>query len=124
MHIWFVIEVLQLIVSQETHAHQRDEDDVNFSALDEDDFQTILVENKLGCDIYLKKIEQNSDAVEVLHDDGSTSVWLPPPRFTDRLNVVDKNKEARYYVAVNIVEAKVITISCFHLKQLSFCYEP
>lgn len=97
-------------INEETRSHQRDGDDANFSALDEDDFQTILVENKLGCDIYLKKIEQNSDTVEVLHDDGSTSVWLPPPRFTDRLNVVDKNKEARYYVAVNIVEAKEIPI--------------
>lgn len=78
-----------------------------YAALDEDDFQTVIVENRLGCDIYLKKVEQNSDAVELLCHDEHASVWVPPPRYSDRLNAVDESREARRYVAVQILEAKV-----------------
>lgn len=78
-----------------------------YAALDEDDFQTVIVENKLGCDIYLKKVEQNSDAVELLRHDEHASLWVPPPRYSDRLNVVDESREARRYIAVQIIEAKV-----------------
>lgn len=93
---------------QESVLHRSREDDSTLSALDEDDIQTIVVENKLGCDVYVKKVEQNSNTVEVLHDDGSTTVWLPPPRLSDSLNVTVKNGEARYYVAVRVLEAKVL----------------
>lgn len=92
---------------QEAGSHHKHGDGSNFSALDEDDFQTVIIENKLGCDMYLKK-EHNSDLVELLHHDGSASVWIPPPRFSDRLNVADEFREARYYVAIQILEAKVI----------------
>lgn len=85
----------------------RDTKDTSFSALDEDDFQTLRIENKLGCDIYLKKVEQNSDTIDQLHHDDSASVWIPPPRFSDRLNVADECREARYYVSIQILEAKV-----------------
>lgn len=105
---WLLKEILWLSLSQEVALHQRDKDDSTLSALDEDDFQTVVIENKLGCDIYVKKLEQNSDTVELLQDNGSTAVWLPPPRFSDRLNVTDKNGEARYYVAVRVSEAKVL----------------
>ncbi|XP_021714350.1 uncharacterized protein LOC110682332 isoform X2 [Chenopodium quinoa] len=90
--------------------HQRGEDGLSLSALDEDDLKTIVVENKLGCDIYIKKLEQNSNTVEVLHDNRSTAVWLPPPRLSDKLNVTDKNGESRYYIAVRVLEAKDIPI--------------
>lgn len=92
---------------QEAGHHRRHGEDVTFSALDEDDFQTVIIENKLGCDIYLKRVEQNSDTVDKLHDGDGTSVWIPPPRFADRLNVADESREARYYVAIQILEAKV-----------------
>ncbi|XP_010679516.3 uncharacterized protein LOC104894866 isoform X2 [Beta vulgaris subsp. vulgaris] len=98
-------------LNEEVALHQRDKDDSTLSALDEDDFQTVVIENKLGCDIYVKKLEQNSDTVELLQDNGSTAVWLPPPRFSDRLNVTDKNGEARYYVAVRVSEAKDIPMA-------------
>ncbi|CAN8243432.1 unnamed protein product, partial [Cochlearia groenlandica] len=81
-----------------------------FSALDEDDFQTIVVENKLGRDIYLKKLEENSDVVLKLCHDETTSVWVPPPRFSNRLNVADSSREARNYVTVQILEAKGLHI--------------
>lgn len=95
---------------QEARDHQRDGNNLTFSALDEDDFQTVIVENKLGCDIYLKKIEHNSERVELLHHDTSTSAWIPPPRFSDRLNVANESREASHYVAVQIIEAKVTSL--------------
>ncbi|KAK3025351.1 hypothetical protein RJ639_043860, partial [Escallonia herrerae] len=85
-------------------------DDSTFSALDEDDFQTITVENKLGCDIYLKKVDENSSTVQLLHNDDCASVWIPPPRYSDRLNVADESREARRYVSVQIFEAKGLPI--------------
>lgn len=96
-------------LNEEAGSHHKHGDGSNFSALDEDDFQTVIIENKLGCDMYLKK-EHNSDLVELLHHDGSASVWIPPPRFSDRLNVADEFREARYYVAIQILEAKGLPI--------------
>ncbi|KAJ0228735.1 Vacuolar protein sorting-associated protein 13 [Hirschfeldia incana] len=81
-----------------------------FSALDEDDFQTIVVENKLGRDIYLKKLEENSDVIVKLCHDENTCVWVPPPRFSNRLNVSDSSREARSYMTVQILEAKGLHI--------------
>ncbi|CAH9120434.1 unnamed protein product [Cuscuta epithymum] len=81
-----------------------------FSALDEDDFQTVVVENKLGCDMYLKKVEENSDAVELLPTDSFVPVWIPPPRFSDRLNVIEESRDYRRYVTVQIVEAKSLPV--------------
>ena len=86
----------------------RDREDPSFSALDDDDFQTVVVENKLGCDIFLKKVEQSSDPVDQLRHDDRASVWIPPPRFADRLNVPDGSRGSRYYVAIHIFEAKVV----------------
>lgn len=80
------------------------------SALDEDDFQTLVVENRLGCDMFLKKAEQNSDMVDQLHNGDSISVWIPPARFSDRLNVADETRESRYYIAVQILHAKGLPI--------------
>ncbi|XP_012842600.1 PREDICTED: uncharacterized protein LOC105962815 isoform X1 [Erythranthe guttata] len=75
-------------------------------ALDEDDFQTVIVENKLGCDIYLKKTQLNSHTINLLRDDDCASLWIPPPRYSDRLNVSDEAREPRCYVGVQIVEAQ------------------
>ncbi|XP_074301933.1 uncharacterized protein LOC141633346 isoform X1 [Silene latifolia] len=97
-------------INEEAGGHHSDRDESTFSALDEDDFQSIIIENKLGRDIYVKKLEQNSDTVEILHDSRATAIWLPPPRFPDRLNIADNIREARYYIAVNILEAKDIPI--------------
>lgn len=77
-------------------------------ALDEDDFQTVTVENKLGCDVYLKKMEDDSDMINLLPDNGHATLWIPPPRYSDRLNVSDESREPRCYVGIQIVEAKVI----------------
>lgn len=95
---------------QEAVDYLRHGKDTTFSALDEDDLQTAVVENKLGCEIYLKRCEQNLDMVDKLSVGDCVSVWIPPPRFSDRLNVADESREPRYYVAVQIIEAKVLWI--------------
>ncbi|XP_075085926.1 uncharacterized protein LOC107782497 [Nicotiana tabacum] len=89
-------------------AHQ---DNTSFVALDDDDFRTVVVENKLGCDMYLKKVEQNSDVFELLPLDNSVSVWIPPTRHSDRLNVANESREPRRYAAVQIVEAKGLPVN-------------
>ncbi|GAV71650.1 DUF946 domain-containing protein/DUF1162 domain-containing protein/Chorein_N domain-containing protein [Cephalotus follicularis] len=96
--------------NEEVGSHVKHADDSTFSALDEADFQTVIVENKLGCDIYLKKSERDSNIVDQLHHGDCASVWIPPPRFSDRLNVADQSREARIYVAIHILEAKGLQV--------------
>lgn len=97
-------------LNEEAGRHRRSGEELTFSALDEDDSQTVVVENKLGCDIYLKKEEDNMTTVDVLRHGKSASVWIPPSRFSDRLMVADEFREARNYVAVQILEAKGLPI--------------
>ncbi|KAD5802908.1 hypothetical protein E3N88_14268 [Mikania micrantha] len=94
------------IMSEKTSNHSVSEDGSIFSALDVEDFQTVIIENRLGCDIYLKKYEQSACTVNLLQDNDSTSVWIPPSRYSDRLNSVDDSREGRCYIAVQIIEAK------------------
>ncbi|XAR56952.1 hypothetical protein NMG60_11024929 [Bertholletia excelsa] len=100
------LEQKAMKMNEEAVALHGDGDNSTFAALDEDDFQTVIVENKLGCDIYLRRAEQNLDTVELLNQDDCTSVWIPPPMYCDRLNVADEYREERRYVAVHIIEAK------------------
>ncbi|KAJ4956285.1 hypothetical protein NE237_013068 [Protea cynaroides] len=97
-------------LNEDADDHRRLRENSAFSALDEDDFKTLVVENRLGCDIYLKKVEQNSETLELLHHEDCTSAWMPPSRFSDRLNVAAESREARCYVAVQIYEAKGLPI--------------
>ncbi|XP_062108869.1 uncharacterized protein LOC133819601 isoform X1 [Humulus lupulus] len=106
---------------QEIGSLHRDKEDPSFSALDEDDFQTVIIENKLGCDIYLKRLEQNTDTVDHLYHGDCASVWIPPPRFSDRLNISDESREARYYVAIHILEAKGLPMNDDGNGQNFFC---
>ncbi|KAL5782083.1 hypothetical protein ACOSP7_007112 [Xanthoceras sorbifolium] len=104
------LEQKAIKLNEEGANHHSHGEDPTFSALDEEDLQTIIVENKLGCDIYLKKVGQDSDAVPKLRHCDSASVWIPPPRFSDRLNIVDECREGRYYIALHIIEAKGLPI--------------
>lgn len=97
-----------MLALQETGGHQRNGEDTTFSALNVDDLQTVIIENNLGCTIFVKKVDQDLYTVDELHHGDSASVWIPPPRFSDRLNVADEFRVARYYIAVQILEAKVI----------------
>jgi vacuolar protein sorting-associated protein 13A/C len=93
---------------QEAGGQHSEGENTTFSALDEDDLQTVIVENNLGCDIFVKKVEHDVDTVDMLRHGDCVSVWIPPPRFSNRLNVADESREARYYVAVQILGAKVM----------------
>lgn len=96
---------------QETSSEIIGEDGSVYSAIDVEDFQTVTIENRLGCDIYLKKYDQTSSTVNLLQYNGSASVWIPPSRYSDRLNSVDDSREGRCYIAVQINEAKVVLIT-------------
>nr|GEV02157.1 vacuolar protein sorting-associated protein 62 [Tanacetum cinerariifolium] len=100
------LEQKAIKLDEESNSHSIGEDGSVFSALDVDDFQTVNIENRLGCDIYLKKYDQSSRTVNLLQCDDGASVWIPPSRYSDRLNSVDDSREGRCYVAVQIVEAK------------------
>ncbi|XP_020693465.1 uncharacterized protein LOC110107531 [Dendrobium catenatum] len=94
---------------------------LSFSALHEDDLQKVVIENKLGCDIYLRKIEEISEDIELLRSNNHTSLLVPPPRFSDRLNVATKSRETRYYVSIQIFESKGFPIVDDGNKQDYFC---
>ncbi|KAI3512412.1 hypothetical protein L1887_19727 [Cichorium endivia] len=101
------LEQKALKAEEETSSHSIGEDPSVFSALDVEDFQTVTIENRLGCDIYLKKYEdESSNTVTVLRMNDTAPVWIPPSRYSDRLNSVEDTREGRCYVAVQIVEAK------------------
>ncbi|MQL90988.1 hypothetical protein Taro_023589 [Colocasia esculenta] len=96
--------------NEEPDVHFNCIDGSKFSALEEDDLQRVIVENKLGCGIYIRKLEQNSERVELLEHGKQASVAIPPPRFSDRLNASDETRENRYYVAIKIFESKGLPI--------------
>ncbi|KAH1088253.1 hypothetical protein AAZX31_07G215500 [Glycine max] len=104
------LEQKALKLNAEAGGQQGKGENTTFSALDEDDLQTVVVENKLGCDIFVKKVEHDVDTVDKLQNGDCVSVWIPPPRFSNRLNVANESREARYYVAVQILEAKGLPI--------------
>lgn len=82
-------------------------DDSTVSALEENEFKSVTIENMLGCELYVKKVEQNTDSVEVLQHATCSSVWITSPGFSDRVNTVHQLREARHYVAIKIMDAKV-----------------
>lgn len=85
-------------------------DDLSSSALDEDDFQRVVFENKLGCDVYLKKLEDTENIIELLQHANQVSLLMPPPRFSDKLSVLSNSTEARYYVVIQIFESKGLPV--------------
>lgn len=95
---------------QDTGENVKNSNDLTFSALEEDEFQKVTIENKLGCDVYLRKVEQVSDNIVLLPHDTEAPLLIPPPRFSDRLNVASKSGETRFYVAVQIFESKVFIL--------------
>ncbi|CAI0626123.1 unnamed protein product [Linum tenue] len=97
-------------LNEDSGSRHKPGEEAALSALDEDDFQTVVVENKLGCDLYLKRVEDNVDVVDQLHPNDSFSVWVPPSRFSDRLKAADGSRGARCYVAVHIFEVKDLPI--------------
>ncbi len=77
------------------------------SALEENESQKLVFENRLGCDLYLRKFKDNFEQVELVHKDQSNLVHLPPPRFPDRFINVSDARPPRHFVAIHVSEAKV-----------------
>ncbi|XP_010266663.1 PREDICTED: uncharacterized protein LOC104604129 isoform X2 [Nelumbo nucifera] len=96
--------------NEDADYHFRHGDNSSFSALEEYDFQTVIIENRLGCDIHLKKVEQEAEKIEMLHPEDCSSAWVPPQKFSDRLNVATESRVARFYVAVQIFESRGVPI--------------
>lgn len=92
---------------QESGEYLKSNIDQKISALEEDDHRKIILENRLGFDLYLKKVYQSSETLELLHHENNATISIPPSRFSDRLNVVAGSKESCYYFSVRIFEAKV-----------------
>ncbi|KAH9312827.1 hypothetical protein KI387_027862 [Taxus chinensis] len=81
------------------------------SALEEDNYEKVVIENQLGCDLFFRQYTNNFQDIELLKPDRSALVHLPPPKFTDRLNVVTETNASRHYVAVHILEAKELPLT-------------
>ena len=79
----------------------------NASALEVDDSEKLVIENRLGCDLYIRQYRDNFEDIKLLKPDSNVHVHLPPPRFPDRLNAVTETKASRYYVVVHILDARV-----------------
>ncbi|CAL5058295.1 unnamed protein product [Urochloa decumbens] len=94
----------------DTVGNTKKADDSSCSALNEDDFQRVVFYNKLGCDVYLKKLEDSENIIELLQHESKVSLLMPPPRFSDKLNVLSNSTESRYYVVIQIFESKGLPI--------------
>ncbi|KAM1171463.1 hypothetical protein ACFX2G_022182 [Malus domestica] len=81
------LEQKAMKISEESGGLCGQGEDQTFSALDEDDFQTVVVENKLGCENYVKRVEENSQRVDWLHHGDYIFIWVPPPR-QELINVI------------------------------------
>ncbi len=77
------------------------------SALEGNESQKLVFENRLGRDLYLRKFKDNFEQVELVHKDQSNLVHLPPPRFPDRFINVSDARPPRHFVAIHVSEAKV-----------------
>jgi vacuolar protein sorting-associated protein 13A/C len=93
---------------QDTVGDMKKAEDSSCSALNEEDYQRVVFENKLGCDVYLKKLEDTENIIELLQHESKVSLLMPPPRFSDKLNVLSNSTESRYYVVIQIFESKVV----------------
>lgn len=106
---------------QDTVGNMKKTDDSSCSALNEDDFQRVVFENKLGCDVYLKKLEDTENIIELLQHESKVALLMPPPRFSDKLNVLSNSTESRYFVVIQIFESKVVLELGVIYNQNSFC---
>ncbi|KAG0568137.1 hypothetical protein KC19_7G189300 [Ceratodon purpureus] len=80
-------------------------------ALEEDELEKLLVQNKLGCDLYMRKFVDNFEQVECFPMDGSSLVHLPPVRFPDRFIDVNDSRPPRHFVAIHVSQAKELLVN-------------
>ncbi|XP_062223332.1 uncharacterized protein LOC133922148 [Phragmites australis] len=104
------LEKKSSIKNEDTVENWKKVNDSSGSALNEDDFQRVVFENKLGCDVYLKKMEDTDNIIELIQHESKISLLMPPPRFSDKLNVLANSTESRSSVVVQIFESKGLPI--------------
>jgi len=90
-------------------------------ALEEDELEKLLVQNSLGCDLYMRKFVDNFEQVECLPKDGNHLVHLPPSRFPDRFIDVTDPQPSRHFVAIHVSEARVQTLPTLIFWTFMFC---
>ncbi|CAN6447305.1 unnamed protein product [Victoria cruziana] len=87
-----------------------DSHDATNSALEETDPHNVVIENKLGSDIYMKIWGNNSEDYKSIRAGESTLAWFPPPSFSDRFNVAFVVHEIHRFVAVHVFESRGLAV--------------
>jgi hypothetical protein len=86
-------------------------------ALEEEDLETVVFENNLGSELYLRTFKDNFQKVTVVPAEQTYLIHLPPPKFPEKfMNAIDA-RQIRHYVVVHVSEARVRT---WNLKPCSF----
>ncbi|XP_078433928.1 calcium-dependent lipid-binding family protein isoform X2 [Wolffia australiana] len=96
--------------SSEPNVHSSAPSGLIVSALEEDDSHKVIVENKLGCGIYIRNGDPSPENIRLLENNEQASVTIPPPRFTNQFNAADMSRRIRHYVAIRILEARGLPI--------------
>ncbi|XP_024384462.1 uncharacterized protein [Physcomitrium patens] len=104
-------EQARMTLEMEGSDYKEPSPDTFNSALEEDELEKLLVQNRLGCDLYLRKFLDNFEQVECLSKDASSLVHLPPVRFPDRFVDVTDSRPPRHFVAVHVSEAKELLVN-------------
>ncbi|CAM6102066.1 unnamed protein product [Calypogeia fissa] len=81
------------------------------SALEEEDLETVVFENDLGSELYLRTFKDNFQKVIVVPAEQSNLIHLPPPKFPDKFMTVTDARQIRHYVVVHVSEGKDLLVS-------------
>jgi vacuolar protein sorting-associated protein 13A/C len=91
---------------EESDYREQNHDTLN-CALEEDELEKILVQNTLGCDLYMRRFVDDFEQVECLPKDSNHLVHLPPARFPDIFVDVTDSRPPRHFAAIHVSEARV-----------------
>lgn len=81
------------------------------SALEEDDSEKVLIENKLGHDLYVRTFEDGFLDSRLLKSDKSMDVHMPPPNFPEKIVTSSGLQRNRQHVAIHVVEARELPVN-------------
>ncbi|KAG0559465.1 hypothetical protein KC19_10G107200 [Ceratodon purpureus] len=87
-----------------------DHDTLN-CALEEDELEKILVQNTLGCDLYVRRFVDNFEQVECLSKNSNHLVHLPPARFPDIFVDATDSRLPRHFAAIHVSEARELHVN-------------
>ena len=95
------------IFLQEGSDYREPDHDTLNCALEEDELEKILVQNTLGCDLYVRRFVDNFEQVECLSKNSNHLVHLPPARFPDIFVDATDSRLPRHFAAIHVSEARV-----------------